>query len=253
MKAIYRNVSFSLIMLLLAFFLLGAGLKPMKQVDYWKKKVLDAHGGAEKITGVSTLVFSGKIVTRGDSGTVKLTLARPGKLRATLKYTKRCEDRILLENKGLRDFGNGFQEAAGHSLDAMIFQYNHLNLPMGLLDKKFEMSYGEVSAGEQNLPVLNFLAMEEPPMAAVIDPKTGLIKQVVGKIRMGKNVVQMGVGYGDYRMVDGIMLPHQIINYVNGVAIAESRFDTVLVNSRLAPETFDISTSNCKMAASGDQ
>jgi len=252
MKAIYRNLSFSLAMLLLAFFLLGAGQKPTEPVDYWTKKVLDAHGGAEKITGISTLVFSGKIVTRGDSGTVKLTLARPGKLRATLKYTKRCEDRILLEKKGLRDFGSGFQEVEGHSLDAMIFQYNHLNLPMGLLDKKFVMSYGEVSAGAQNLPVLNLLAMEEPPMAAVIDPGTGLIKQVVGKIRMGKNEVEMGVGYGDYRKVDGVMLPFRIINYVNGVAIAESRYDTVLVNSPLAQEAFDISTSNCKVTAPGD-
>jgi len=251
MKYFYRNVSFFLVILLLSCFLLGAGQKPMAPVDYWKKKVLDAHGGAERITRISTLVFRGKIFTRGDSGTVKLSLSRPGKLRATLKYTKRCEDRILLEKKGLRDFGNGFQEAAGYSLGAMIFQYNHLDLPMGIMDKKSAMSYDEVTAGEQNMPVLRFLAGEEPPMAVVIDPKTGLIKQVVGKTRMGKNEVQMGVGYGDYRKVDGVMLPYRIINYVNGVAIAESRYDTVLVNSRLDPGTFDISVSNCRVSVPG--
>ena len=166
-----------------------------------------------------------------------------------MKYTERCEDRILLEKKGFRDFGSGFQEAGGHSLDAMIFQYNHLDLPMELLDKKLAISYDEVKAGEQNMPVLKLLAEDEPPMAAVIDPETGLIIQVVGKIRMGKNEVQMGVGYGDYRKVDGVMLPYRIINFVNGVAIAESRYDTVQVNSRLAPETFDISASNCQVSA----
>ena len=249
MKYFYRNVSFPLVILLLAFFLLGAGQKPMEPVNYWKKKVLDAYGGAEKITGISTLVFSGKIATRGDSGTVTLTLSRPGKLRSTMKYTERCEDRILLEKKGFRDFGNGFQEAGGNSLDAMIFQYNHLDLPMELLDKKLAISYDEVKAGVQNMPVLKLLAEDEPPMAAVIDPETGLIIQVVGKIRMGKNEVQMGVGYGDYRKVDGVMLPYRIINFVNGVAIAESRYDTVQVNSRLAPETFDISASNCQVSA----
>jgi hypothetical protein len=50
----------------------------------------------------------------------------------------------------------------------------------------------------------------------------------------------MGVGYKDYRMVAGVMLPHRIINYVNGNAIAESRYDTVKVNGELGQNIFNL-------------
>ena len=246
MKLMNRNISFSLVILLLSCFLLGAGQQQTEPVDYWKKKVLEAHGGIDAIKQISTLAFSGKIITRGDSGTVMLTLSRPGQLRATMKYTKRCEDRILSEKSGWRDFGNGFEKAVGHSLEAMLFQYDHLNLPMGFFDKRFEISYHELKVGEKGVPVLEFLSREEPPMAVVIDPETGLIRQVTGKITMGGHEVQMGVGYGDYRRVEGVMLPHRIVNYVNGMAIADSRYENVRINSPLNPETFDISASHCR-------
>ena len=123
-----------LILFIFAFFLLAAVEQPTGDTAYWQAKVLEAHGGKDTVKQVTTLVFSGQIITHGDSGTVSLFLSRPGKLRATMKFLKRYEDRILVENKGWRNFGDGFEEVTSHSLDAMIFQYNHLNLPMGLFD-----------------------------------------------------------------------------------------------------------------------
>jgi hypothetical protein len=57
---------------------------------------------------------------------------------------------------------------------------------------------------------------------------------------MGSREVVMGVSYGDYRQVADIMLPHRIINYVNGNAIAESLYDSVIVNAELDTNTFKI-------------
>ncbi len=68
-------------------------------------------------------------------------------------------------------------------------------------------------------------------MTVIIDPETGLIHRVDGRITMGSREVIMGVVYGDYRRVVDIMLPHRIINYVNGAAIAESLYDSVIVNA----------------------
>ncbi|MGW8286776.1 MAG: hypothetical protein ACWGOD_00945 [Desulfobulbales bacterium] len=48
----------------------------------------------------------------------------------------------------------------------------------------------------------------------------------------------MGVGYSDYRKINGVMLPFRIVNYLNGTPIAESRYDTVQINTILPPETF---------------
>ncbi len=100
---------------------------------------MEAHGGSEALARTATIVFSGRIATRGDRGSVVLILSRPGKLRTTMKYARRYEDRILLANRGWRNFGTGFEEAAAHSLDAMVFQYNHLNVPMGILDGNYKI------------------------------------------------------------------------------------------------------------------
>ncbi|MFC1837311.1 hypothetical protein ACFLYW_01355, partial [Thermodesulfobacteriota bacterium] len=205
----------------------------MEPVDSLKAKVVDAHGGVDALGQISTLVFSGKITTKKESGTVALTLSRPGKLRATMVYTQKYEDRILLDNQGWRDFGDGFKEVSDHSLGAMIFQYNHLNLPMGIFDKKYKILHVDQKIEGQAFSILELIAKNEPPMAVIIDQETGLIRQINGKILMGKNEVVMGVGYRDYKKVNDVMLPSRIINYVNGKAIAESRYDAVQLNVEL--------------------
>ena len=212
----------------------------MTPVDQWQAKMVEAHGGADALSRVATIVFSGKIATRGDRGAVVLVLSRPQKLRTTMKYLKRYEDRILLGKHGWRNSGAGFEAAAGPSLDAMVFQYNHLYLPMGFLDVNYKISYAERKIDDKIFPVLELTGADGPPMTVIIDPATGLIQRVDGKISAGSREVIMGVGYGDYREVAGVMLPHRIINYVNGNAIAESRYDTVVVDAELDQNSFTI-------------
>jgi hypothetical protein len=77
-------------------------------------------------------------------------------------------------------------------------------------------------------------------MIIAINPETGLIHQVDGRISMGTQEVVMGIVYEDYKSVAGVMLPHRIINFVYGNAIAESRYDTVRVNAELDQNTFNI-------------
>ena len=79
-----------------------------------------------------------------------------------------------------------------------------------------------------------------PPMTVIIDPETGLIQLIEGRIMKGGRKVSMGVGYGDYREVAGVMLPYRIINYVNGKDIAESRYDFVGVNTGLDQNYFSL-------------
>ena len=237
LRTLPRNQT-RLIGLLIFCLLIPACQRHRNPDDIWKSKVLAAHGGTENLKKISTIVFRGKIITRGDSGSITLFLSRPGKLRATMKYQTRSEDRILLGNRGWRNFGGGFEKVSGHSLDAMIYQYNHLNLPMGLLEQQFQIAYKLQKKDDQEIPVLELTAPEQPPMAVIIDPETGLILQVNGKISMGNHEVEMGVVYSDYRKINGLMLPFRIVNYVNGTPIAESRYDTVQINTVLPPETF---------------
>lgn len=234
----FRSLPFILLLLALPCSVLYGCQRPKTPVDTWQAKMLAAHGGVEALRRITALAFSGTIATMGDRGTIKLILSRRGKLRATMKYSKRFEDRILLGKRGWRNFGSGFKEAKGYSLAAMLFQYNQLSLPMGILNGTYKISYSALKSGDKVFPALKLLGGDGPPMVVILDPETGLIRQINGKIAIGDRQVIMAVGYSDYRQVSGVMLPYRIINYVNGHAIAESRFDKVAVNPELGPNTF---------------
>lgn len=241
MASKFRNLHFILLLsLALCCSVLNGCQQPKTPADTWQAKMVAAHGGADALRRIATLSFSGTIVTKGDRGTVSLILSRSAKLRTTMKYSRRYEDRLLLGKRGWRNFGTGFEEVTGHSLAAMTFQYNHLSLPMGILDGTYTASYSELKSGDTVFPALELLGADGPPMTVILNPETGLIQQINGKIAMGDRQVIMAVGYADYHEVSGVMLPHRIINYVNGIAIAESRYDTVTVNPELDRNTFTI-------------
>jgi len=82
----------------------------------------------------------------------------------SIRMKNRHEDRILLGSRGWRNSGAGFEEAAGYSLDAMIFQYNHLCLPMGLLGGNYGISYAEKKIDGKIFPVLQLTGANGPPM-----------------------------------------------------------------------------------------
>lgn len=232
--------SASLIIAVLVCLLPAACQKPQPLGDMWQDRMVKAHGGRDALKRVTSLVFTGTISTRGDTGAVSLALTDSGGLRTTMRYGKRFEERILQGSRGWRDFGSGFEEAAGPSLAAMIFQYNHLFLPMGLLNGRYKVVYGEKKSGDRTFPVLELSGRSGPPMAVIIDPESGLIHQVNGRITVGNQEVFMGVGYRDYRKVNGVMLPHRIINYVNKNAVAESRYETLAVNRKLDRDFFTV-------------
>ncbi len=164
MQLLYRKVRYILFLVVLSGALLNGCRQPLAPADKWRAKILEAHGGAAALEQVSTIVFSGTIATREDKGTVVLILSRPQKLRATMSYSNRHEDRILLGSRGWRNSGAGFEEAAGYSLDALIFQYNHLYLPMGLLGGNYGISYAEKKIDGKIFPVLQLTGANGPPM-----------------------------------------------------------------------------------------
>jgi len=76
----------------------------MTPAEQCQAKILEAHSGSEALARISTLVYEGTIKTRGERDTVILVLSRPQKLRTTMKYSTRSEDRILDGKHGWRNF-----------------------------------------------------------------------------------------------------------------------------------------------------
>ena len=111
---------------------------------------------------------------------------------------------------------------------------------MGFLDNDYKITYIKRNIGDQTFPALELTGGNGPSMTVTIDPDTGLIRMVEGRISAGPREVLMGVGYDDYRDVSGVMLPYRIINFVNDQGIADSRFETVTVNAQLDQNSFAV-------------
>jgi len=75
-------------------------------------------------------------------------------------------------------------------------------------------------------------------MDVTIDPQSGLITHVAGLFQVQGQTAKLEVGYGDYRQVQGVMLPGRIVNYAGGRVIAETLFDRVEVNVPVDEKTF---------------
>ena len=109
---------------------------------------------------------------------------------------------------------------------------------MGFINGDYTITYSEQEINGRIHPVLELTGGNRPIMHVTVDPDTGLVQMVDGIIQAGSRKIIMAVGLGDYRDVGGVKLPYRIVNYVNGIAIAESRYDSVTVNADLAPDAF---------------
>lgn len=206
----------------------------------WVARVVSAYGGEKALRGVESVVYRGEIeaTMRRDRGREVIYFQRPGRLRVNLRYGRSLEERVLNGSRGWRNSGEGFQEVQGPPLEAMVFQYRHLDLPLGLIDGSYRVSFREINRNGKRYPLLSLDGSGGPPMEVTIDPDTGLILHVAGIFQVGGATTRLEVDYGDYRPVAGVMLPHRIVNYAGGMEIARTVFGQVEVNKKLNSEIF---------------
>ena len=106
-------------------------------------KIIQAYGGKDALERVSSLAAEGKIQTfmPKDGGTYFYYLKRKRQLLVDIKYTKRTEKRILNGDQGYRGTDEETAEVTGSAYDAMVYQFNQLDLPYGLLDNSFRVAH----------------------------------------------------------------------------------------------------------------
>lgn len=206
----------------------------------WVERVTAAYGGRSQLEKVHSLVFQGHITAlmREDKGTETISLQRPRHLRTVIRYSRSGEERILNGHRVWRNFGAGFRRVSGPGALAVLYQYRHLDLPMGLLDGHYRMSLSEQKINGRTFPVLHLNDPQGPPMLVTIDPDTALIRRVAGVFKIRGHTTQLAVDYDDYRRVEGILLPHRMVNYAGGMKIAVAVFDRVRVNAPLPAALF---------------
>jgi hypothetical protein len=213
----------------------------MQEVDPVVEKVIEAYGGRERLAKVKSIAAEGKIMAlvRGDEGTYRRALRRDGNLFVDIVYSRSSERRILHDNKGYRGTGGKVEEVSGPRYQAMVYQYNELNLPYGLLDDTFTVhSLRKDTVNGDAVNVLRLADREGNQMDVFVHEENYRIVKCEGRFVVGAESTSLSAEFGDFRTVDGVLLPFKIVNYAGGRKISKTTIDRYQVNPAIDDSLF---------------
>jgi hypothetical protein len=218
--------------------LLSCMQQPLKNSGSATEKIIEAYGGRERLTMVKSVAAEGQITAlmRGDEGEYKRTFRRDGKLRVDINYTRSTERRILNGNKGFRGTGGQTEEVHGPRYLAMVYQYNELNLPFGLLDNSFTVKeLPNDTLNSTDVRVLLCTDRTGNEMKVFVNAESYRIVKSLATFDMGGQTTSLGAELSDFRIVDGILFPFRIVNYAGGRKISE----TIIIRYAVNPPADD--------------
>ncbi|HUI66907.1 MAG TPA: hypothetical protein VL087_01695 [Nitrospirota bacterium] len=205
------------------------------------EKIIEAYGGRERLASIVSVAAEGRITAliRGDEGTYKRALRRDGKLFVDINYTRSTERRILNGSKGYRGVGGQLEEVFGPRYLAMVYQYNELDLPYGLVDKSFMIS--ELRRSPLNGSDMYLLSCTDRAgngMEVIVSAENSRIVKSTGTFAMGTQSTSLSSEFSDFRIVDGALFPFRIVNYAGGIRISEIIITRYLVNPTIDESLF---------------
>ena len=204
-----------------------------KSMDAFTAKVVAAYGGAPAIMKAARVYAKGDItlyVAKG-KGVYARYMERDRKLRVETVIGDTRELRILRGRRGWRGRNDDFAEVHDYQLLAMAYQYKQLDLPYGLLKKQYAIKdMGRAALGDMQTEVLGLTGAEGPPMKINVDIRTFRIVRVEGSFNINGGPASLAAEFGDFRNVDGVLMPYKITNYGSGMKISETDITVYKLN-----------------------
>ena len=204
-------------------------------------KVIAAYGGRERLSKVKAIAAEGRItaIMRNDEGAYRRTLRRDGNLFVDIVYSRSSERRILHKDKGYRGTGGKMEEVSGPRLLAMVYQYNELNLPYGLLDDTFKViSLRKDAVNGETVQVLRLADRTGNQMDVSVNAGNYRIMKCEGFFVMGTESTSLSAEFDNFKTVDGVLLPFKVINYAGGMKISVTSIDHYQINPAIDDALF---------------
>jgi hypothetical protein len=215
---------------LLAVTLLAAvaGATPQEDVPALVRRCVSAYGGKAAIARSASTRQEGRvtsILSPGESGRIVRAYARPGRLRVEVAFPGgRSETRIIDGGRGWRDG----EEVESARLAAMILQAARLDLPALL--SAWQARIEDRGTADVDGKTVRVLAIPPAPglvVEAAIDPASGRILRSRGSSRDPAMPLEFVTSYGDFRKVDGVLVPFLEKNWANGRSTGETVLEKV--------------------------
>jgi hypothetical protein len=204
--------------------------------------MLKSYGGADSVRKVASVTARGSITEflNGNKGTYARYLEHPVKLRIEVMPEKRGEIRILNGRRGWQSFGDGFSPVSTFELQAMIYQYSYLDLPMGLTARDYRVEYAgmrQYKGRESHLLLIE--TNNSPQLRVYVDAKTHLIAGIAASFSMEMmSGEELSTEYSDFRPVEGVLFPHKLVNFAGDTKLSEILLDEIYVNRKISPQLF---------------
>lgn len=236
------RVTFLLILVALIVALASCTQQSAQDNGKITEEIIEAYGGRERLSKVVSIAAEGRItaLTRGDEGTYRRALRRDGKLFVDIRYRRSTETRILNGTRGYRGTGGQVEEAFGPRYLAMVYQYNELNLPYGLVDNTFTVAeLRRDTLNGADVRVLRCTDRGGNAMEVFVNAENYRIVKCIGTFVMGPQSTSLSAEFSHFRTVEGILFPFRIVNYAGGNKISETIITRYLINPPLDDSLFN--------------
>jgi hypothetical protein len=227
--------------LMLIFSLSSCAHAPSRQEGPITEKILAAYGGRERIAQVVSLAAEGRITAlmRGDEGVYRRAQRRDGKLFVDIIYKHSSERRLLDGTRGFRGSPNSMEEVFGPRYLAMVYQYDQLDLPYGLLDNSLTLTeLRSDTVKTQAVRVFQCRDRAGNEMEVSVNAESYRIMKCTGIFRLETGVTSLSAEFSDSRFVEGILFPFRIVNFANEQKISETEITDYLINPSLDDSFF---------------
>jgi hypothetical protein len=203
------------------------------------RRCVAAYGGKTALGRSAVTLQEGRVTSLlhpGETGRIARAYVRPGKLRVETAFPNAPgEIRVLDGGRGWR---NG-EEATGPRLAAMMLQAARLDLPALLsawVDRVEDRGAAEVEGRK-----VRVLALAPAPglvVLAEVDVVTARVVRSRGSSVDPGMPLAFETTYGDFRTVEGVLVPFLERNWANGRTTGETALEKVSFQKRLPDAHF---------------
>ena len=205
-------------------------------------KIAGAYGGGRELAKVRGISAEGRIKTffPEDRGSYYWYMKRERKLYVDIRYSHSSEKRILNGMNGYRGTGGRMEKVLGPPYDGMVYQYNQLDLPFGLMSGSLRiLDHRKGDFNGVSVEILNLADKYGYELEVYVSIRNYHILKVIGYFTVGPNKTSLAVEFRDYKKVKGILLPFKIINYAMDSRISETDITKYTINPKIDNSIFN--------------
>jgi outer membrane lipoprotein-sorting protein len=235
--------SLSHILTIVALALVPAGASFAQTVDDIVAKNLKARGGIEKFKSVNSMKISATVTAQGMKLPVTIWSKRPNMMREETDFQGQ---KIVRAFDGTTAWtinpmmGSGTPQALSGSAANMAVDSADLEGP--LVDYKTKGHTIELVGNEtldgKNVHHLKITRKTGTVQHLYIDAETGLERKTVITLEQGGMKMDLEIQLGDFKSIDGLMMPSMTRQLMNGNEVAQVAVDKVELNPTIEDSMF---------------